>query len=472
MTNGGEPQPSTARDAGYRAIPSVDAVLQVLAREERALDPALTSAIVADCLAVARRRIAAGTPLTRDEIVQSIRDRLTGLLTPRLTRVLNGTGIIIHTNLGRSPVSATAARAMAEAAASAVPLEIEPDTNERGGRMREISDLLRVLAGAEETLVVNNNAAAVVLVLASLAAGREVIVSRGEAVEIGGGFRIPDVLRQSGARLVEVGTTNRTYARDYREAVGPETAAILKVHPSNFRMIGFTAAPAVDELVAVGAAAGIPVIEDLGSGALLDTARFGLTHEPTLRESLDAGVAVVMASGDKLLGGPQAGIIAGRRELVARIAAHPLARAVRADKTCLAGLAATLRHYLAGEAEAMVPVWRMISARVCDLEGRADAVVSVFEGGSLRVERVRTQASVGGGSLPGEELPSVGLRLSLPGRAATPEMVARTLRTLRPTALFGRLHDDAVIVDLRTVLPEDDPALVEILAAVAAASPD
>lgn len=338
--------------------------------------------------------------------------------------------------------------------------------------MREISDLLRVLAGAEETLVVNNNAAAVVLVLASLAAGREVIVSRGEAVEIGGGFRIPDVLRQSGARLVEVGTTNRTYARDYREAVGPETAAILKVHPSNFRMIGFTATPAVDELVAVGAAASIPVIEDLGSGALLDTARFGLTHEPTLRESLDAGVAVVMASGDKLLGGPQAGIIAGRRELVARIAAHPLARAVRADKTCLAGLAATLRHYLAGEAEAMVPVWRMISARVCDLERRADAVVSVFEGGSLRVERVRTQASVGGGSLPGEELPSVGLRLSLPGRAATPEMVARTLRTLRPTALFGRLHDDAVIVDLRTVLPEDDPALVEILAAVAAASPD
>ena len=470
MTNRSEPRSSSARDAGYRAIPSVDAVLQVLAGEEWPLDPALTTAIVADCLDVARRRIAAGAPLTRDEIMQSVRDRLAKLLAPRLTRVLNGTGIIIHTNLGRSPVSATAARAMAEAAASAVPLEIEPDSNERGGRLCEISDLLRVLAGAEATLVVNNNAAAVLLVLAALAPGREVIVSRGEAVEIGDGFRIPDVLARSGATLVEVGTTNRTYTRDYLAAIGPETAAILKVHPSNFRMTGFTATPAIEDLVAAGADAGIPVIEDLGSGALLDTARFGLTHEPIMRERLDAGVAVVMASGDKLLGGPQAGIIAGKQDLVELITSHPLARAVRADKTTLAGLAATLRHYLRGEAADQIPVWRMVAADCDGLGLRAGAVAQALAGVPLTIAVNETRASVGGGSLPGEDLPSVGLRITLSGGGMAPDDLARALRTHRPTALYARVHDGAVIVDLRTIVPEDDADLITVLTEVARAA--
>ncbi|HMM41379.1 MAG TPA: L-seryl-tRNA(Sec) selenium transferase, partial [Thermomicrobiales bacterium] len=235
----------------------------------------------------------------------------------------------------------------------------------------EVDALMRVLTGAERTLVVNNNAAAVMLVLASLAAGRSVIVSRGEAVEIGGGFRIPDVLRQSGARLVEVGTTNRTYARDYAAAIDDDAAAILRVHASNFALVGFTARPELDELSALSRERGVVLIEDVGSGCLLDTRPFGLAHEPTLGESIAAGVDVVCASGDKLLGGPQAGLILGSADVVDRVARHPLARALRADKTCLAGLAATLRHYVRGEATEMVPVWWAISRPVEWLDRRA-----------------------------------------------------------------------------------------------------
>ena len=252
---------------------------------------------------------------------------------PRLTPVLNATGVIIHTNLGRAPVSAETAEAMRAAAAHPVPLEIEPESNERGGRMREIAGLLRALTGAESALVVNNCASAVLLVLAAVASGKEVVVSRGEAVEIGGGFRVPDVLRQSGARLVEVGTTNRTYARDYAAATTEETGAYLKVHPSNFRAFGFVHSASTAELVVLAREHGLPVLEDLGSGALLDTSRFGLAPEPTLIGAIEAGADLVMASADKLLGGPQGGIIVGAASWVERVARHPLARAVRADKT-------------------------------------------------------------------------------------------------------------------------------------------
>ncbi len=290
-----------------------------------------------------------------------------------MTPVLNATGVVVHTNLGRAPVSPETAEAMREAAAHAVPLEIERESNERGGRMREIGGLLRALTGAESALVVNNCASAVLLVLAAVATGKEVVVSRGEAVEIGGGFRVPDVLRQSGARLVEVGTTNRTYARDYAAATTEETGAYLKVHPSNFRAFGFVHSASTAELVVLAREHGLPVLEDLGSGALLDTSRFGLAPEPTLTEAIAAGADLVMASADKLLGGPQGGIIIGSASWVERVARHPLARAVRADKTALAGIAATLRHYLRGEAESQVPVWRMIAAPESEIRARVDA---------------------------------------------------------------------------------------------------
>ncbi len=452
---------------GYRAIPSVAAVIDALAPLDHAIRPELAVALINESLQEARRRIAVGESLTREQILESVQGRLAAMRMHRLARVLNGTGIVIHTNLGRAPVSTETARAMAEAAASAVPLEIEPATNERGGRMREISELVHLLAGSEAVLVVNNNAAAVLLVLASLAGGREVIVSRGEAVEIGGGFRIPDVMRQSGAQLIEVGTTNRTYARDYERAIGPDTAAILKVHPSNFRMTGFIATPATEDLTALGGTHGIPVIEDLGSGALLDSARFGIAHEPTVSESLAAGVSIVTASGDKLLGGPQAGIIAGNRDLVTTIAAHPLARAVRADKTCLAGLAATLRHYLRGDAAERIPVWRMISAALDELQRRADRIIAGVPAPGLMLERVETRSSVGGGALPGQEMPSVGLRLSPMSDSVSADHLARLLRTHRPVALFCRVQHDAVVIDLRTILPEDDATLIDICIEVA-----
>jgi L-seryl-tRNA(Ser) seleniumtransferase len=337
-----------------------------------------------------------------------------------------------------------------------VALELDPETNERGGRMREIATLLRLLTGAEATLVVNNGAAAVLLALSALAAGRGVVVSRGEAVEIGGGFRVPDVMAQSGARLIEVGTTNRTYVADYVAATDDDTAAYLKVHASNFRMVGFTHAASIAELAAAAQPRGVLLLEDLGSGALLDTTRFGLAPEPTIGGSLGAGAQLVMASGDKLLGGPQAGIIAGERALVERAARHPLARAVRTDKTALAGLAATLRHYARGEAEREIPIWRMIAAPPAALRARAERLV-----GNLRdltdVAAVETRATVGGGSLPGETLPSWAIAPS-PIAGGTMDDLARRLRLGAP-AVFGRIEHDRLLLDLRTILPEDDERL-------------
>jgi L-seryl-tRNA(Ser) seleniumtransferase len=323
---------------------------------------------------------------------------------------------------------------------------------------------MHLLTSAEDTLVVNNNAAAVLLVLAALAAGREVIVSRGEAVEIGGGFRIPDVLRQSGAELVEVGTTNRTYVSDYAAALSDRTAMILKVHPSNFRISGFTASASIAELAALAESHGIPLVEDQGSGALLATEEFGLEHEPTITESITAGATVVTASGDKLLGGPQAGIIAGKREWVARIAAHPLARAVRADKTCLAGLAVTLRHYAQGEAVEKIPVWRMIAVPADHLRGRAEALVTRLNAAGIRAEAKPTVATVGGGALPGQTLPSYGIVLKLDG--FSPDEIGLRLRTGSPR-VFGYVHEDAYILDLRTVLPDhEDDLITAVIAAL------
>lgn len=382
----------------------------------------------------------------------------------RFTQVINATGIVVHTNLGRAPVSEETARAMQEAALGAVALEIEPESGRRGGRMREISHLFRLLTGAEAALVVNNNAAAILLTLSSLAAGKRVAISRSEAVEIGGGFRIPDVLEQSGATLVEVGTTNRTYASDYAQAVSAGNTLMLRVHSSNFAISGFVASPTLRELRDVGSDSGALLIEDLGSGTLIDTGRFGMDHEPTIQESIEAGVDVVTFSGDKLLGGPQAGIVLGKKELIDRIAAAPLARAVRADKTTLAGIATTLRHYLRGDAETSVPVIRMMSWGRQELHRRAEHVATHLE--SLRCTSgiVETTNYVGGGSLPGQSLP--GIALELRHASAKADDLAKGLRLAQPTTVYGRIERDRLLIEMRTVLPKDDDVLVRAVAGV------
>jgi L-seryl-tRNA(Ser) seleniumtransferase len=446
----------------FREIPSVAEAVTKIAGEHqlKVTQPALTR-LVQRALERSRDQIAGGTVLPREDILRNVMNDAMALQQPRLVGVLNATGIILHTNLGRAPVSRSTSEAMAAAASSYVPLEIDPETNDRGGRMTELTNLMQLLTGADSTLVVNNNAAAVLLTLSALAAGREVIVSRSEAVEIGGGFRIPDVMRQSGAELVEVGTTNRTYARDFQNAVSERTAAILTVHQSNFRIEGFTTSPKLEELVAIGQSANVPVLCDLGSGALLDASQFGLAKEPTIQKTLEAGASIVTASGDKLLGGPQAGIICGDERYVRKVERHPLARAVRADKACLAGLAATLRHYLQGEAVDEIPVWGMIAVDSYALRARAELLAAALPELRDAISVVSTEATTGGGSMPGELLPSWGLSLGATGGMTVDDLAFR-LRTGQPR-VFGRIRENRLILDLRTVLPEDDSLLLDAL---------
>jgi L-seryl-tRNA(Ser) seleniumtransferase len=452
---------SEANPERFRAIPPVSAIVAEAKRRGSELTEDVLTRVARSELDEVRQKLLAGEALGRPEIERHVFDAFAALERPRLAPVLNATGVVIHTNLGRAPVSPETAEAMREAAAHAVPLEIERESNERGGRMREIAALLRALTGAESALVVNNCASAVLLVLAAVATGKEVVVSRGEAVEIGGGFRVPDVLRQSGARLVEVGTTNRTYARDYAAATNEETGAYLKVHPSNFRAFGFVHSAATAELVVLAREHGLPVLEDLGSGALLDTSRFGLAPEPTLTGAIAAGADLVMASADKLLGGPQGGIIIGSASWVERVARHPLARAVRADKTALAGIATTLRHYLRGEAESRIPIWRMIAAPADATLARATALAATLAQDGIEAGVEPVQATVGGGSLPGETLPSWAVILS-PVAGEGIDVLARRLRLGDP-GIFARIDQDRLLLDLRTVLPEDDEVLIRSL---------
>jgi L-seryl-tRNA(Ser) seleniumtransferase len=446
-----------ASASSLRAIPPVSAIIAEVRRRGSAFTDAALLRAARGEVNLIRAALLGGEQIERGEIERRVADAILALERPRLVPVLNATGVVIHTNLGRAPVSAEAAEAMQAAAANAVALEIEPESNERGGRMREIAGLLRALTGAEAALVVNNCASAVLLVLAAVAAGNGVVVSRGEAVEIGGGFRVPDVLRQSGARLIEVGTTNRTYARDYAAATDAETAAYLKVHPSNFRSFGFVHAASTAELAALARERGLLLLEDLGSGALLETTRFALAHEPTLDGAIAAGAHLVMASGDKLLGGPQAGIIVGSAQAVERVARHPLARAVRADKTTLAGIAATLRHYARGEAERDIPIWRMIGASEDTIRERAVRLVAALRRDGILAEVAASVATVGGGSLPGETLPSWAIVLAANSTEGI-DALARRLRLGSP-GVFGRIDHERLLLDLRTVLPEDDALL-------------
>lgn len=450
-------------DDPRRSLPPVHRVLAAYRASGGAIADEVVTPVIRRSLDRLRSADAALPPV--EEVIQSLLTELGRLDTSHLRRALNATGVILHTNLGRAPVSMETAAAMAEAAASYVPLEIELESGRRGGRMAEIERLLQALTGAEAALIVNNNAAAVLLVLSALAFGREVIVSRGEAIEIGGGVRIPDVLAQSGARMVEVGTTNRTYARDYEAAIGPATAALLKVHPSNFHISGFVHRPEASELSEITRRKGVALVEDQGSGVLLDPSRFGLSGEALVSESLVAGVDIVTMSGDKLIGGPQAGIIVGRRDLIERCMRHPLARAVRADKATLAGMAATLRHYARGEAEQRIPLWRMIFAPLQSLFDRANQLRDQLANAGVLVSIRTTTATVGGGSLPGETLPSVGLAIGGP-------RLDERLRQFRlgDPPLFARIENDELLIDLRTILPEDDDILLQCL--VRESSPD
>jgi L-seryl-tRNA(Ser) seleniumtransferase len=440
----------------YRSLPSVERIL--LHRKVRSLsngDASVTTELVRQALDRARDAIASGSPPpTDDQLVESVLGLAEVIFRPSLRPVINATGVIIHTNLGRAPLSEETIAAMAAVSRGYSNLEFNLEAGERGSRYTHLEPVLAQLTGAEAAIAVNNNASALLLTLSALARDREVIISRGQAVEIGGGFRIPDVMAQSGAQLVEVGTTNRTYQRDYEAAITDQTLAVMRVHASNFRIIGFTDSPTIQELGRLARERGVRLIDDLGSGCLLDTTQFGLAAEPTVAESIAAGADLVLFSGDKLLGGPQAGIIVGKGELVSQLRRHPLARAVRMDKASIAGLTATLLHYLRGEALTKVPVWRMIATPLADIERRARHWMRAIGHGARVVDG---RSMIGGGSLPEEGLPTK--LLALPGEGVGVTEVAGRLRLGSP-AIVGRIEHDALLLDPRTVRPDEDRALI------------
>jgi L-seryl-tRNA(Ser) seleniumtransferase len=416
-----------------RNLPSVDELA-------RGVDDPLAVDAARTVLERAREEIRAGAD--PGDLEQRMRDELVAAREPSLRRVLNATGVIVHTNLGRAPLAEEALAQVVEAARGYSNLELDLRDGVRGSRQDHVAPILRRLTGAEAAIVVNNNAAAMLLALAALAEDREVIVSRGELIEIGDGFRIPDVLARSGARLVEVGTTNRTRAADYEAAVGPDTALVLRVHQSNFRVVGFTEQPRLGELAAVARRHGLPLLDDLGSGVLTE-----LPGEPSARESLAAGADLVCFSGDKLLGGPQAGIVVGRAELVERLRRHPLHRAVRADKLTLAALEGTLRIYL--DAPERIPVLQMLEENVEVVRARAERLASLV-GGTVE----ETVGRVGGGALPLAELPSFA--------CAVEESFAGLLRGGAPPVV-GIVRDGRLLLDCRTL---GDDEIDEVAAAV------
>ncbi|MEJ2211306.1 MAG: L-seryl-tRNA(Sec) selenium transferase [Anaerolineae bacterium] len=448
-----------------RNLPSVDRLLQhprlAALVERRGHD--LTVDAIHQVLDAARDEIRAGSACPpADVLAGRAEQRLEAGLRPTLRPAINATGVIIHTNLGRAPLSAEARAAMEAVALGYSNLEYDLEAGQRGSRYVHAEGLLCRLTGAEAALVVNNNASAVLLILMALAQGREVILSRGQLVEIGGGFRIPDVMRQSGADLVEVGTTNRTYVGDYAAAITERTAALMRVHRSNFRLLGFTHEPELADMVDLARQHEILLFDDLGSGTLLDTAPYGLTHEPTMQESVAAGASLISCSGDKLLGGPQAGIILGRADLIARLKRFPLTRALRVDKTTLAALQATLLHYLLGEAAQKVPVWRMISLDAEQIQGRARRWVGELAERGVPATVRPGQSTIGGGSLPGETLPSHLVALDL----EAPDEIAGRLRAGEPPVV-ARIENERLVLDPRTVLPEQEPALWDLVAAAA-----
>jgi L-seryl-tRNA(Ser) seleniumtransferase len=400
------------------------------------------------------RARASGETHTEAAIVMAVIAQLDATRLAGLVPVVNATGVILHTNLGRAPLACEALDAIARFARGYSNLEYDLDTGERGSRYARVSDALREATGAQDALVVNNCAAAVLLVLETFAKGRDVVVARSELVEIGGGFRIPDVLERSGARLVEVGTTNRVYLRDFERALSPSTALLLRTHPSNYRIEGFTHEVSGAELAQLGSRLGVPVVEDLGSGALVDLSEYGLPRERTVQDALADGVELVAFSGDKLLGGPQAGIVVGSAHLVARLRGNPLLRALRVDKMTLAALDATLRLYRDRVSRERIPIYRMLAATTRELRERAKAYADAIPAASI----VETRAYFGGGSLPQASIASIAV--AIPERR--PDLVAAALRRQDP-AIVPRIEDGQLLFDLRTIAPEEDSSVVEAL---------
>jgi L-seryl-tRNA(Ser) seleniumtransferase len=444
-------------------LPGVDELLrseaarQLLERHPRWVVVEAARAEIARKRAELREQGSPGAAVPRAEVIGQLSGalaaRVDALLLPRLRRTLNATGVVLHTNLGRAPLARRALERMAEVAAGYSTLEYDPDARGRGSRQDHLQALLTALTGAEAAAVVNNNAGAVLVALAALAAGREVIVSRGELIEIGGGFRIPDVMRASGARLVEVGTTNKTRLADYLERVGPDTAALLKVHRSNFALVGFTEETPVGAL-AEARPAQIPVLVDLGSGALVDLAPFGLAGEPPVPAVLQQGADLVAFSGDKLLGGPQAGILVGRRDLIERIRKHPLSRALRPDKLSLAALEATLELYREGAALAEIPTLRMLTTPLSRLQERKDHLLAALEAVDLplAIGARRICSAVGGGALPLAEPET--WAVSLRHASISADRFAARLSSGR-LPLVVRISDDEILLDVRTLEQEE-----------------
>jgi len=435
-----------------RALPGVDRVLRAI----EGLPHELLAACARQAVDAARERAEQGDAVDEDAVITDARDRVDALQRSLLRPVINATGVIVHTNLGRAPLSRPAIESVAHIATGYSNLEYRLDRGERGSRHEHAGALLAQACGAESGLVVNNNAAAVLLSLGAIARGREVVVSRGELVEIGGGFRVPEIMSESGCRLIEVGTTNRTRVADYRAELRDQTALILKVHASNYRMVGFTEATGVHELAALGP----PVMVDAGSGLLDDTTPWlpqrpaWLRDEPGVRQAIDDGAALVTFSGDKLLGGPQAGVIVGRADLIDTISRHPLARAMRADKMTLGALQHVALTYLSGDATP-IPLWRMATSPLDALRARAEAVAAGISGAKV----VDTEAVAGGGSLPGLTIPSIGVALEV-------SHVDDALAALRDQGIVARAERDAVVADLRTVDPDDDARVAEALRTV------
>lgn len=437
-----------------RALPSVDQLLQTRMAAELIAQygRSLTLQAIRSVLDELRAGYQAQKTIPqRPAILEMTRQKLKEWVRPTLLPVINATGVILHTNLGRSPLSKSALDALVSLSGGYSTLEFDLSRGDRGSRAVHAEELLTRLTGAEAAYIVNNNAGAVLLALTALARRRRVIISRTQLVEIGGGFRIPAVMSQSGAKLVEVGTTNRVHISDYAEALEEPVALILRTHHSNFKIIGFTNEPTLEELVNLARDNRIPVIDNLGSGALLDTARFGLSHEPMVQESLATGADLVCFSGDKLVGGPQAGIIVGRKHLIDKIKKHQLARALRADKLCLAALSATLLHYLKEEAEREIPIWQMIAKTPRELEIHARHWQDTLGSGEV----IKGQSTVGGGSLPGEMLPTYLLALTV----KQPNRFLSRLREAHPP-IIARIQEEQVVLDPRTVLPDQDGALL------------
>jgi L-seryl-tRNA(Ser) seleniumtransferase len=456
-----------------RQIPSVDELLTqprlaaLAQRVERGVLVELTRAVLADL----RERISKDSAfdvlaLDAKSLEESVALAVERVLARSLEPVVNATGVILHTNLGRAPLSDAAVEECRRSGWQYSNLEYDLEAGARGKRDVHVAEMLRRLTGAEAAIVVNNCAAAVLLVLAALAKGGEVIVSRGELIEIGDGFRIPEIMAESGAALREIGTTNRTRLADYERAILENTRLLLRVHPSNFKISGFAERPSLEELVSLSKRSGLPLVEDLGSGCLVDLSAAGI-REPVVRASIEAGVSLVMFSGDKLLGGPQAGIIAGKTELVARVRRHPLFRALRVDKLTTAALAATLGAYLRG-AWVEIPALRMIQMKASDVKRRAENFLRELTPGvplgEVELEIVEGTSLVGGGSTPDQSLPTKVIRIAS-ARYSAAQLEQRLRRAPAGISVIARVEDDRLIIDLRTVFPEQEPQLLKTLAA-------